>query len=135
MKWIVLLISMLPIIFISACSNENSNSDNQQDEQLPEMVEVNIQLPDKIIANENVKLSTLVMQGEEKVDDASDVTLEIWKEGVSEEDHEKILAEPVGNGLYSISYTFESPGTYHVISHVNARDMHVMPKETFEVTE
>jgi ABC-type glycerol-3-phosphate transport system substrate-binding protein len=128
-KWLFIILGIFLLFTLAACNNEEASH------ELPELVEVTIQLPDDMKVNEATSLSALVVQGEEKVNDAKDVTFEIWMEGMPEEDHEKIIATFEKDGIYSISYTFNEAGTYHAIAHINARDMHVMPKITFEVTK
>src|SRR5690606_2923695 len=102
---------------------------------VPQIVEVEILMPEDISVGEAVTLSAYISQGDEDVNDADDVTFEICEEGASDEEHDRILAEFDQDGTYSISYTFETAVTYHVISYVNEREMHIMPEEIIEVTE
>lgn len=118
------------LLIMTACSEEE-----KADDDVPQIVEVEILLPEDISVGEAVTLSSYISQGGEDVNDADDVTFEIWEESASDEDHDRILAEFDQDGTYSISYTFETAGTYHIISHVNAREMHVMPEEIIEVKE
>ena len=45
---------------------------------LPEVIDVELTVPEQGNANEPITLTTLVTQGEEKVEDASEVQYEIW---------------------------------------------------------
>lgn len=132
MKKFTLWFSLLSLMLLAACgsSNNNENKSGNMDE-VPSMVEVEIKLPETIELNEEVKLEALVTQGDENVEDANEVTFEVWKQG-QEADHEMLEANNDGEGIYSISKTFEEEGFYYVVAHTTARDMHVMPRE--EVT-
>ncbi|ETI66423.1 FixH family protein [Neobacillus vireti] len=127
------ILTLLSIIIIfTGCSNEKNNSESSQNDEIPEMLEVQINLDtDNPQPNQEVTISALVTQGDEKVDDADEVLFEVWKNG--KEEHEKIEGEHKGNGVYSISKSFPEEGVYYVISHVTARDMHNMPKREFKV--
>ncbi len=79
--------------------------------------------------NEPITFEAKVTQGKENVEDAKEVKFEIWR--AHDENHEKIEIEHAENGIYRLEKTFEQEGTYYIISHVTARDMHNMPKEEF----
>ncbi|MBM7620912.1 hypothetical protein JOC95_002767 [Bacillus tianshenii] len=127
MKKLSLFISIFAVLLLAACGNNNSDSTKETDEKLPEMVQVEILLPEKIEPDEEVKIEALVTQGKEKVEDASEVTFEVWKQG-QEKDHEMIEGKNDGSGIYSFTKTFEEEGLYFVVAHTTARDMHVMPR-------
>ncbi|WP_394237526.1 FixH family protein [Niallia oryzisoli] len=76
-------------------------------------------------------IEALVTQGDEKVEDAKKVEFEISKSG--QENSEKIIGKHQGNGIYSITESFQEAGDYSVIAHVTSRDMHTMPKKEFTV--
>ncbi|MCM3669002.1 FixH family protein [Mesobacillus maritimus] len=122
----VFLLAFCILFVLTGCSEE------EQPSEIPELLEVEIRTPETINVNEEVIIEALVTQGDEKVDDATTVEFEIWKSG--EEEHEKVEGENKGNGIYSITRTFQEEGEYSVISHVTARDMHNMPKKEFTVT-
>lgn len=129
MKKTLVFLGLITIFVLAACNNES------KEPPMPVMVDVAIQLPDTIQVNEQVELKALVTQGDEKVNDADDVEFEIWKDGAPEDSHKKNQGELQGEGIYSVQKTFSEPGTYYVISHVTARDLHVMPKKQFIVTK
>ncbi|SFP86706.1 FixH family protein [Salibacterium halotolerans] len=83
-------------------------------------------MPDNPESGTEVELAASVTQGDEAVTDADEVRFEIWKDG-AKENSEEILSENREENRYSIPYTFEEEGVYHVTSHVTARDMHNMP--------
>lgn len=127
MKKLSLFLSIFAVLLLTACGNNNSDTSKGNGDKLPEMVEVEVLLPEKMEPNEEVKIEALVTQGEEKVEDANEVTFEVWKQG-QEKDHEMIEGKNDGSGIYSFTKTFEEEGFYFVVAHTTARDMHVMPR-------
>ena len=63
------------------------------------------------------------------MEDADKVTFEIWRS--KDEKHEKIDVTHAEDGIYRLEKSFQQEGTYYIISHVTARDMHNMPKKEF----
>lgn len=88
-------------------------------------------MPEEIIPDQEVIVEAHVTQGDEKVEDASEVKFEIFKSGVKET--EMIKGEHKGEGVYSMKKTFKEEGSYSVVAHVTARDLHSMPKKDFQV--
>nr|WP_263326094.1 FixH family protein [Neobacillus sp. Marseille-Q6967] len=122
--WISLALMCLPVI--SACNN------NQPAEDVPEMIEVELTVtPEKGNMNEPVVFEAKVTQGDEAVEDAESVKFEIWR--AHDEKHEKMDVKHAKNGIYRLEKTFQKEGTYYIISHVTARDMHNMPKKVFVI--
>lgn len=120
------LFAAISLLFIlSSCSKE------EKLDKLPEIVEVEIQIPDTINVDNEVTLKALVTQGKEKVEDATEVNFEIAKLG--QETGEKIIGKHQGQGIYSITKTFKETCGYSLTVHVTARDMHTMPKKEFRV--
>ncbi|OPX04142.1 FixH family protein [Geobacillus proteiniphilus] len=109
------------MMIMAACTNNNKQAET------PAVLEVKMDVPDHIDLNKPTKLSCVVTYGGEKVDDASEVKFEVWKHGSSE--REMIEAKHDGDGRYSVEKTFTQAGTYSVVAHVTARDMHNMPKK------
>lgn len=127
MKRLSLFLSISAVLLLTACGNNNKDTSEGDGAKLPEMVEVEVLLPEKIEPNEEVKIEVLVTQGAEKVEDANEVTFEVWKQG-QEKDHEMIEGKNDGSGIYSFTKTFEEEGFYFVVAHTTARAMHVMPR-------
>lgn len=121
-------IVVLSLFVISACNKE------QPSQELPEMVEVDLTVnPEKGDVNKPITFEAKVTQGNESVEDAKDVKFEIWR--AHDEEHEKIEVKHAENGIYRLEKNFQREGTYYIISHVTARDMHNMPKKEFVVGE
>ena len=101
---------------------------------LPEPIEVELTVPEQGNVDEPVVITTLVTQGEEHVDDASEVEYEIWEEG-KKEDSIHVETTNDKEGIYSAENTFETDGLYNVQVHVTARGMHVMPEKQIQIGE
>ncbi|WP_035346959.1 FixH family protein [Halalkalibacter hemicellulosilyticus] len=123
MKKICWSVILVMVGLLVACAGEEQG--DIQNDGVPEVVEVDIMLPE-IVPGEEVILQTKVTQGNENVDDAEEVEFEVWKHGKKDES-DMISGEHQGDGIYEISYTFVDDGVYNVTSHVTARGMHVMP--------
>ena len=100
------------------------------DGTIPDLIKVELKVPEEVKSKEPIIISARVTQSDKAVDDADKVEFEYWMEG---EEHERAEGTLKEDGTYQMEHTFEKPGTYNVISHVTARDMHSMPKKTFEV--
>lgn len=120
---------MITVFVVVGCSNN--------EEEMTEFVEVTVETePTKINVNQEVKILAKVTQGKDVVMDADDMQFEVWKEGESDDQHEKVDGEiNKKEGVYYLDKTFNEPGIYYVIAHVTARGMHNMPKVELEVFE
>jgi len=126
-KFLFLILIIVAVLIISACNNKDKKAD-----ELPEFVEVDLKVnPEKGNVNEPMVFEVKVTQGDENVEDADEVTFEIWRS--KDEQHEKIKVEHTADGIYRLEKSFQQEGTYYIISHVTARDMHNMPKKVFVV--
>lgn len=122
------------MLVISGCGTTEEKQESNTGSGEIALVGVDIAIhPSPIEVNHEVTFEATVTQGDEKVDDASDVEFEIWKD--DEENHEKMKAKHQGEGIYSIKKSFANVGTYHVVAHVEARDFHTMPQRDFDVVD
>ncbi|MGP3560726.1 FixH family protein [Geobacillus sp. BK01] len=119
--WMALLV----VAMLAACSN------NDEQAETPAMLEVKLDVPDHIELNKAATLACVVTYDGENVDDASEVKFEVWRHGDGE--REMLEAKHDGDGRYSVEKTFTEAGTYSVVAHVTARDMHNMPKKDIVV--
>jgi hypothetical protein len=129
---IFVLIIMFSLI-AAACGDGNENNASNQDEKL-EPIQAALEVPEEGDKGEKVVFSTEVTHGEEKVEDASEVKYEVWKEGQKDKS-EMIEAKHEKNGIYKAEKTFDEDGLYTVQVHVTARDMHTMPKAEIRIGE
>lgn len=126
MRKAITLLFLMTII-LGGCSVKQQQTDVE-----PMFTEVKLTVnPETGQLNEPVTIEAKVTQGGENVEDADEVTFEIWR--ANDEDHENIEVKHVGKGIYRLEKSFDREGTYYVISHVTARDMHTMPKEEFVI--
>lgn len=111
---------------LAACGKEEVKDDEE-----PILLPISVQLtvPEKVDVNETVNMEALVTQGDEKVEDASQVEYEIWEEG---KQSESTLIDAVNEkeGLYTGETSFDRDGIFHIQVHVTARNMHTMPTKT-----
>ncbi|MEF2967278.1 FixH family protein [Paenibacillus sp. M1] len=126
----------LPLLLLSGCGKNGSDSASASANNNLEPIKVQLEVaPQEIQTGEKVKFTAKVTYQGEEVDDAKEVMFEFWKDGDSEDDHSMESVQSAGEGNYVLEATFDDPGTYHVISHVTAKDQHSMPSAEFTVIE
>ncbi|MBM7586450.1 PKD repeat protein [Bacillus pakistanensis] len=119
-------------LMIAACgTNEEKNNGSSNEGNLVP-VKAELSVPEKVDKGDTVVFETVVTQGDEKVEDASEVKYEVWMEG-KKKDSKMIKSEQKVDGLYTAEYKFTNDGQYQVQVHVTAREMHTMPKATVAV--
>ncbi len=118
-------------MLVAACgATEEEQSGGALDELTP--IEVDLDVPESAEIGVAVPFSSSVTQGEDLVEDASEVVYEIWIEGQKEQS-ELIEAEKQEGHVYLLDHTFEEAGLYHVQTHVTARGLHRMPTAQIQV--
>lgn len=117
------------VITVGCNSEEIPTNEDTTDLQI---VEVEITTDEKLNPNEPVLLEALVTQGDEFVNDADNVTFEVWESGLREHG-EMVDGVFTQDGKYSVEYTFDHDGVYFVFAHTNARGLHIMPKKQLTV--
>jgi len=125
-KLVLLLIVTLFLGLVVSCSKQEDHTGD-----MPKMVDVNLSVnPNPGEPNKPITFEAKVTQGKEKINDA-EVTFEVWRS--KDKNHEKMAIKHSDDGVYRLEKTFQQEGTYYIISHVTARDMHNMPKKEFTV--
>jgi len=125
-KLIVFIVTILLVVALTSCNNQSSTNNE------PKMVNVELTAKPKTgKVNEPITFEAKVTQGNEKVNDADEVVFEIWRS--KSDKHEKFEIKHPKNGVYSLKKSFTEEGTYYIVSHVTARNMHNMPKKEFTV--
>lgn len=123
----LIFLSFLCVLALASCSSQK-----EKQSSIPKMLDVNLTIsPQKGVVNQSITFNATVTQGKERVNDAEEVTFEIWRS--MNPNHEKIDVKKGKNGVYSLTKTFQQDGTYYVISHITARGMHNMPKKEFVI--
>ncbi|MFB5194427.1 FixH family protein [Neobacillus sp. KR4-4] len=124
-KFFVLLVIVLCLNIVVSCNKK------EQEDNLPQMVDVDLSIkPNPGELGKPVTFEAKVTQGKDQVEDA-EVIFEIWR--AKNDNHEKVEIKHSKNGIYRLEKSFNQEGTYYIISHVTARDMHNMPKKEFVV--
>lgn len=125
MKKFILVITFF--IFLVSCKNEEVTT------EVIDPIEIIFLTESEAKINSEVQLRIQIMQGEEKINDATSVEFEIWQEDVLER---KIMkANFIENGIYQAVNTFSNIGEYHIVAHTIARNMHVMPEYVIHIKE
>ncbi len=116
---------MASLTMLAACG-EDDGEQSGGDVINTDPLEVEVLMDDIADPGEEMMLEALVTQGEELVNDANEVTFEVWQEG-QKEHSEMVDYTDVDEGVYSAPFTFGEEAVYFVQPHVTARGMHVMP--------
>ena len=134
MKRFLAIGSILTVLMLSACGTkeEHVNHGATSSDEVPEMLEVDLTVPETAVAGETVTFTAAVTQGEEIVEDADEVKFEVLN--LSSGEKEMIDGSLNEDKLYTIDYTFKTNGTYDITSHVTARSMHTMPTKQISIT-
>ena len=134
MKRFLAIGSILTVLMLSACGTkeEQVNNGATSSDEVPEMLEVDLTVPETAAAGEAVTFTAAVTQGEEIVEDADEVKFEVLN--LSSGEKEMIDGSLNDDKLYTIDYTFKTNGTYDITSHVTARSMHTMPTKQIAIT-
>lgn len=123
-----MIIFLLILFILSGCIGGNEPGDEHVGAPSLQMIEVHLTTgPGRIMPNEPVSVNAKVSLDGENVENADEVKFEIWEDG-HQNLSEKIEGEYKGEGVYSVTKTFESTGVYYVVSHVTVREMHNMPR-------
>ncbi|WP_186327975.1 FixH family protein [Paenibacillus xylanexedens] len=127
------------ILLTVGCSYEEQSASGE----MPEMIKVQLMIPDKVSVKEDVALQIKLTQGEQPVNDADHVQFQVWNEqdepeapsfdqGMMSADELEsrgaTKAVSIGDGIYEVNYTFQEPGVYVVQAHVTSGAMHTMPR-------
>ena len=125
MKKVWLTAAMAALLMVG-CNGEKDVETNANVSM--HIVEVEILTAEQVNVNEPLLLEAQVTQGGEFVNDADDVTFEVWESGLREQG-QMLLGELTEDGKYSVEHTFAHDGVYYVYAHTNARGLHIMPKQ------
>lgn len=123
-SWVKIAALLLFAVLITACG---SQAGDEPITEIPELIHAELTVnPEKADPGQAVNIQVKVTQGEEIIDNADEVVLEIWRSG-DKENSERHQANPLGEGLYELEQTFEADGLYYVTSHVTVGNLHTMP--------
>lgn len=126
--WMFIVVLVMAVL--AACSG--GEEEKVKESEVPQVLEVQLDVPEAADVNGKVAMKAVVTQGSEKVADADKVEFEVWEEGVKEES--KIFeAENKNDGTYEAETAFDHDGVFTVQVHVIARGLHTMPKTSITV--
>lgn len=128
--WIVSLSILIGGFTISGCSAQD---DAARQPLAPIKVNYSTSPESPVKAGTTVKIAVTVQQSGELVKDAQEVEFEIWKD--NQDKHDKVKAQQSSSGEYYIERQFTGEGTYYVMYHVTARDVHNMQKKELKVVK
>lgn len=120
----------LPFLLLAGCGSEEADSAGTGEMIEEVMVEFNTE--QQADPAEEILLSVTLSQGDEAVEDASEVVYEVWESG-DRDNSEMITAEHTEDGTYEAETSFGEEGLYYMQAHTTARGMHVMPKQEITV--
>lgn len=127
--WIVSLSILIGSFTMSGCSSGQNDAARQP--PTPIKVHYSTSPSSPVKADSTVKITVTVQQNGELIKDAEEVEFEIWKE--NQEKHDMVKAQKSSSGEYYIERKFPEAGTYYVMYHVTARDVHNMQKKELQV--
>lgn len=130
--WLVLV--SLVVLVLAACGGETTDNAEKADDEIPQPLEVQLEVQETADVDETVPLKATVTLGDEKITDADEVEFEVWEEG-KKEDSEMIEAKNNKDGTYEAETSFDHDGVFTVQVHVTARGQHTMPKQNVTVGE
>lgn len=130
MKKILLFILVLTLVIVTACSGNDDEEANNSNEL--KALEVEFEVPETAEVGETILLKAIVTHGDEKVEDADDVSFEYW-EGENEDESTTIESTNNGDGTYTAEVTFENEGVFSIYAHTTARGLHTMPIKSVTV--
>ncbi len=127
------ILSVLMIFAVTAFSSGCGATDEESVFE-PIYLDVEISIdPEKGEVGEKIIFEAFVTYGNEPVEDAYEVSFEIWR--AHDPEHQNTVVDHAGDGVYRLEKEFAEEGTYYVIAHVTAKDMHYMPKREFVIGE
>lgn len=112
------------LVLIVGCTTSNTQN---VELEMPAILEVQVLTSsDNPSVGEEVRIEAVITQAGEIVDDASDVSFEVWE--INNDDHEMIVGVYDGEGIYFTNKVFETDGKFNIVAHITAREQHTMPK-------
>ncbi|MFC7063901.1 FixH family protein [Halobacillus seohaensis] len=129
------ILSILFIIILSACGTSETDDNSTPSDEV-EVIQPNVEVNfenEPLPIGEETPIQAIVTGNEEPITDADYVEFEIWSEAEGEEQSETLEAKHTEEGVYEIMYTFKASGTYQVIAHTQARNVHTMPQTEVQV--
>ncbi|MGY5345419.1 FixH family protein [Paenibacillus glucanolyticus] len=120
---------LLSVLLLSACS-ANPDAANRYEMEIPLIAEVNI--PDTLSVSQPETIEIILTQGGQRVPGADFVHYELWSHDGSLRDPMTDAVE-VGEGVYTVTKTFDKEGLYFFKLHCGNNGSIIIPQKPFAV--
>ncbi|MBN6189064.1 FixH family protein [Aneurinibacillus sp. BA2021] len=117
------------LVFAGACASQSASTTAFI---RPLEIELTIE-PETIYQGDKALIEAVVVQGKQRVSDASEAVFEISKKG--ENNKETLPAAAKGNGKYALEKVFAQTGTYTVKAKVTAQDLTAVKSQVITIKE
>lgn len=129
MKSRFILSVLLALLLLSACS-ANPDAANRYEKEIPLIAEVNI--PDALSVRQPETIEIILTQDGKRVPGADFVHYELWSHDGSLRDPMTDAVE-VGDGVYTVTKTFDKEGLYFIKLHSGNNGSIIIPQKPFAV--
>ncbi|MGG4105669.1 FixH family protein [Paenibacillus lautus] len=129
MKSRFILSVLLSVLLLSACS-ASPDAANRYEKEIPLIAEVNI--PDALSVHQPETIEIILTQDGKRVPDADFVHYELWSHDGSLRDPMTDAVE-VGDGVYTVTKTFDKEGLYFIKLHSGNKGSIIIPQKPFAV--
>lgn len=133
-KRLAFILFVMVLAVLSACNKDDGKKETPKENEVPQIIEVKLEVPETADVNSRVEMKAIVTQGNEKVTDADEVKFEVWENG-KKDDSSLIDATNNKDGTYIAETSFDQDGEFTIQVHVTARGMHTMPQTNVKVGE
>jgi len=129
MKSRFILSVLLSVLLLSACS-ASPDAANRYEKEIPLIAEVNI--PDALSVHQPETIEIILTQDGKRVPGADFVHYELWSHDGSLRDPMTDAVE-VGDGVYTVTKTFDKEGLYFIKLHSGNKGSIIIPQKPFAV--
>ncbi|MCV4233244.1 FixH family protein [Virgibacillus sp. LDC1] len=125
----VILSVLLSVLLLSACS-ANPGAADRYEKEIPLIAEVNI--PETLSVHQPETIEIILTQAGQRVPGADFVHYELWSHDGSLRDPMTDAVE-VGDGVYTVTKTFDKEGLYFIKLHSGNNGSIIIPQKPFAV--
>ncbi|KOP66767.1 hypothetical protein AMS62_17140 [Bacillus sp. FJAT-18019] len=125
----IVLTVVLAALLLSACT-ASPDAANRYEKEIPLIAEVNI--PEALSIHQPETIEIILTQDGQRVPDADFVHYELWSHDGSLRDPMTDAVE-VGDGVYTVTKTFDKEGLYFIKLHSGNNGSIIIPQKPFAV--
>lgn len=125
----IVLTLLLAALLLSACT-ASPDAANRYEKEIPLIAEVNI--PEALSINQPETIEIILTQDGQRVPNADFVHYELWSHDGSLRDPMTDAVE-VGDGVYTVTKTFDKEGLYFIKLHSGNNGSIIIPQKPFAV--